>query len=64
MIEQIAEILRVEPKCFFDPLEKNEKKFFDKEAFIAHAKEQIAKSAEEVLQTLLQTSPISTIISS
>ncbi|MBQ9280596.1 MAG: helix-turn-helix transcriptional regulator [Treponema sp.] len=64
MIEQIAEILRVEPKCFFDPLEKNEKKFFDKEAFIAQAKEQIAKSAEEVLQTLLQTSPISAIISS
>ncbi|MBR1402907.1 MAG: helix-turn-helix transcriptional regulator [Treponema sp.] len=64
MIEQIAEILHVEPKCFLEPLEKNEEAYFDKEAFIAQAKEQIAKSAEEILQNLLQKSPTSAILPS
>ena len=64
MIEQIAEILHVEPKCFLEPLEKNKEVYFDKNEFISQAKNEIAKSAEEILQNLLQKSPVSAIIPS
>lgn len=55
MIEQIAEILRVEPKCFFDPLEKNEKNFINKEELIETAKKEIANSTEEILRNLMRS---------
>ena len=54
VIERIAEILHVEPKCFLEPMEK-EGDFFDKEAFVTNAKDEIAKSAEEILLKLLKT---------
>ena len=54
MIEQIAEILQVEPKCFLEPLEKNEEAHFDKEAFIEKAKTEIANNAENVLRKLFE----------
>ena len=53
VIEQIAEILQVEPKCFLEPLEK-EDDFFDKEAFVMNAKDEIAKSSEEILRRLFE----------
>lgn len=55
MIEQIAEILRVEPKCFLEPLEKNEKNFINKEELIETAKKEIANSTEEILRNLMRS---------
>lgn len=54
MIERIAKILRVEPKCFLEPSEKNEKEYFDQETFIKHAKIEIANSTETILRKLLE----------
>jgi len=54
VIEQISEILHVEPKCFLESLEKNEEKYFDKEEFIATAKKEIANSAESILKNLMK----------
>lgn len=55
MIERIAEILQVEPKCFLESSEKAEKEYFDKEDFIKHAKTEIANSTETILRKLLAT---------
>jgi len=54
VIEQIAKILEVEPKCFLDSLENNEKNFFDRKAFISDVKREIAKSSEEILTRLFE----------
>ena len=53
VIEQIAEILQVEPKCFLEPIEKEEA-FFDKETLIMNTKDEIAKSSEEILRRLFK----------
>ena len=55
MIERIAEILQVEPKCFLEPSEKTEKDYFDKEDFIKNTKIEIANSTETILRKLLGT---------
>ena len=54
MIERIANVLQVEPKCFFEALEKTEKAYFNKEDFIRNAKAEIAGSAESILRELLK----------
>ncbi|MBD5427818.1 MAG: helix-turn-helix transcriptional regulator [Treponema sp.] len=56
MIERIAKILQVEPKCFLESFEKTEKKYFDKEDFIKNAQIEIANSTESILRKLLETS--------
>ncbi len=53
MIERIAKILQVEPKCFLESPEKTEKDYFDKEAFIKNAKTEIANTTETILRELL-----------
>ena len=53
VIEKIAEILKVEPKCFLEPPEKNEMNYFDKETFIKNVKNEIANTSEEILRKLL-----------
>lgn len=53
MIERIAQILQVEPKCFLEPMEKEEN-FFDKEAFVSNVKNEIAESVEDILRKLLR----------
>lgn len=54
MIERIANVLQVEPKCFFESSEKTEKAYFDKEDFIRSAKSEIASGAENILRKLLE----------
>lgn len=54
MIEEISKILNIEPKCFLEPLEKNEEKFINKEELIESAKKEIANSAEEILRNLMR----------
>ena len=54
MIEEIANILNVEPKCFLESLGNNEQNYFDKELFIKTARVEIAKSTEEILRKLMR----------
>ena len=54
MIEEIANILNVEPKCFLESLGNNEQNYFDKELFIKTAGVEIAKSTEEILRKLMR----------
>ena len=54
VIEQIAKILKVEPKCFLESSEDNEKSYFDTESFISDAKDEIAKSTEDILRRLFE----------
>ncbi len=54
MIEEIAKILNVEPKCFLESLGNKEQNYFDKELFIKNAGIKIEKSAEEILRNLMR----------
>ena len=51
MIEQIAEILKVEPHCFLMPMNRPA---FDKNRFIEEASSQIASKTQEILTALFE----------
>lgn len=52
VIEQIAEILHVQPHCFLESLESDEA--FDKAQFIETASAQIAEQSKKILKALLE----------
>ncbi len=54
MIEEIANSLNVEPKCFLESLESNKQNYFDKEVFIQKAGIEISKSTVEILRNLMR----------
>lgn len=52
VIEQIAEILGIEPHYFFEPMEESEA--FDKKNFVQEAAKQISEQTEIILSNLMK----------